>query len=84
MHAVNLSPLYPSLFETADEDTYIEVEKLRSIGWEPEYSNSDALIDTYEWYKNQTEESGSGDKIGNRAPRKQLALRPFKRILQVI
>ena len=80
----NLSPLYPSLFETAEEDTYIGVEKLKQIGWEPRYSNREALIDTYDWYRRQgVDEDGDG-KIGNRAPREQLALRPFKRVLQLV
>lgn len=80
----NLSPLYPSLFETAEEDTHIDVEKLRSIGWEPTYTNREALIDTYGWYRSQGVSADGAEKIGNRAPREQLALRPFKRILQLV
>jgi len=84
LNRFNLSPLYPSLYETADEDTYIEVRKLKQIGWQPEYANHEALIDTYDWYRDQRSEVENTDAIGNRAPRKQLALRPIKRALQLV
>lgn len=50
LNALNLSPLYPWVYETAHEDSYVSVEKLRSLGWEPQYSNKEALVDTYQWY----------------------------------
>lgn len=54
---LNLSPLYPWIYETAHHDSYVSVEKLRDLGWEPEYSNTEALIDTYEWYLDHYEPS---------------------------
>lgn len=50
LNRLNLSPLYPWIYETAHHDSYVSVDKLRELGWEPEYSNTAALIDTYEWY----------------------------------
>jgi len=82
MDHFNLSPLYPSLFETADEDTYIEVGKLKELGWEPAYANHEALTDTYDWYRYQRSEVETTGAIGNRASREQLALRPVKHVLQ--
>nr|WP_199722702.1 NAD(P)-dependent oxidoreductase [Haloplanus aerogenes] len=50
LNELDLSPLYPWVYETAHEDSYVSVEKLRGLGWDPEYSNEEALIDTYHWY----------------------------------
>jgi len=57
LNQLNLSPLYPWVYETAHEDSYVSVEKLCDLGWEPEYSNQEALVDTYEWYLENYEES---------------------------
>lgn len=84
LNLFNLSPLYPSLYETADEDTYLSVEKLRDLGWEPEYSNAEALIDTYDWYRDHYREGDEEGRIGNRSPREQLGLKPIKKVLQLI
>lgn len=62
LSALNLSPLYPWVYETAHEDSYVSVEKLREVGWEPEYSNEEALIDTYRWYLANYEEQA--DEVG--------------------
>jgi nucleoside-diphosphate-sugar epimerase len=50
LNKLDLSPLYPWVYETAHEDSYVSVEKLCDLGWVPEYSNQDALIHTYRWY----------------------------------
>ncbi|WP_049902942.1 NAD-dependent epimerase/dehydratase family protein [Halococcus agarilyticus] len=56
LEKLNLSPLYPWVYETAHEDSYVSVEKLKSLGWEPNYSNKEALVETYEWYLDNYEE----------------------------
>lgn len=80
----NLSPLYPSLYETADEDTYLSVDKLRSLGWEPEYSNAEALMDTYDWYREQYQGGGDDRGVGNRSPRDQRGLKYIKKVFQLV
>lgn len=80
----NLSPLYPSLYETADEDTYLSVEKLRDLGWEPEYSNAEALIDTFDWYREHYRENGEERGVGNRSPRDQRGLKYVKKVFQLV
>lgn len=80
----NLSPLYPSLYETADEDTYLSVEKLRDLGWEPEYSNTEALVDTYDWYREHYRGGGEDRGVGNRSARDQRGLKYVKRVFQLV
>jgi len=80
----NLSPLYPSLYETASEDTYLNVEKLKSIGWEPDYSNREALVDTFEWYRANYVADKSERGVGNRTAPDQKALLLVKKLFQII
>ncbi|ELY61020.1 NAD-dependent epimerase/dehydratase [Natronococcus jeotgali DSM 18795] len=61
---LNLSPLYPWVYETAHEDSYVSVEKLKRLGWEPEYSNREALVETYEWYLENYEPNDEDDDTG--------------------
>jgi nucleoside-diphosphate-sugar epimerase len=86
LRKVGLSPLYPWVYETAHEDSYVSVEKLKDIGWEPEYSNKDALIDTYKWYKQEyikgDRNLGTGDD--HRVAWDQGALKLVKQIFKLI
>ncbi|MBN1433416.1 NAD-dependent epimerase/dehydratase family protein [Candidatus Fermentibacterales bacterium] len=46
-----LSPLYPWVYKTATKDSYVSIEKAeRILGFEPKYSNKQALLRNYEWY----------------------------------
>ena len=54
---LHLSPLYEWVYETADKDHYVSVDKLqRGLDWNPKKSTADVWIDTYKWY---LEEHGS-------------------------
>lgn len=84
LNALNLSPLYPWVYETAHEDSYVSVEKLRGLGWEPEYSNREALTDTYDWYLKHyepVEDAGSHD---HRVAWDQGALRIAKQVFKFL
>ena len=83
LNVLNLSPLYPWVYETAHEDSYVEVEKLRKLGWEPEYSNAEALIDTYEWYLEHYDPDEAGTALDHRAAWDQGALAAVKKVFQV-
>jgi len=74
LNALDLSPLYPWVYETAHEDSYVSVEKLRRLGWEPEYSNREALVDTYEWYRSEFEGSEAEAGLDHRVAWDQGAL----------
>lgn len=82
LNALDLSPLYPWVYETAHEDSYVSVDKLLDLGWEPEYSNREALIDTYDWYRSEFEPSASESGLDHRVAWDQGALRLAKRVFQ--
>jgi dTDP-D-glucose 4,6-dehydratase len=70
------------VYETAHEDSYVSVGKLQDIGWEPEYSNKEALIDTYHWYLENYEESKNKTGKDHRVAWDQGALKVVKWIFQ--
>ncbi len=54
---LGLSPLSQWVYETADRDSFVSIEKLKkAISWQPKYSNSEAIIHAYEWYLKHYEE----------------------------
>ena len=82
--AVNLSPLYKWVYGTADKDSFVSVEKLKTqLGWKPQYSNAQALINSYDWYLNNKPEdvSDAASGVTHRVPWKQGILRVFKKFL---
>lgn len=48
---LKLSPLYQWIYDTADKDSYVSNKKIsQTLNWKPNYSNSQALIKSYQWY----------------------------------
>ena len=76
LNKLNISPLYPWVYETASKDSFVSIEKARKcLGWEPKYSNKDALLRNYEWYiANMHHFQQSITGISHRVPWKQGAL----------
>ena len=76
LNKLNISPLYPWVYETASKDSFVSIEKAqRVLGWEPKFSNKDALLRNYEWYianMHQFQQTSTG--ISHRVPWKQGAL----------
>ncbi len=49
---LKLSPLYRWIYDTADKDSYVSIEKIKKVlRWQPKYSNAEALINAYRWYQ---------------------------------
>ncbi len=80
---LKLSPLYQWVYDTADKDSFVSIDKLTKIlNWHPRYSNSDALIKAYKWYlKNYKEIKSRGPGITHTVGWKQGILGFFKRFL---
>lgn len=79
LEKLRLSPLYPWVYETASKDSFVSIEKAqRALGWQPKYSNKQALIRNYQWYLDnlRTFEGKSG--VSHRVPWSQGALRLAK------
>jgi nucleoside-diphosphate-sugar epimerase len=80
--AVKLSPLYKWVYGTADKDSYVSTEKIETaLGWKPKYSNSEALIRSYDWYLENKVEADSAVGVTHRVAWDQGILKIFKKIL---
>ncbi|PKO19310.1 MAG: epimerase [Chloroflexi bacterium HGW-Chloroflexi-10] len=81
LEVLKLSPLYPWIYETASKDSFVSVEKAqRVLGYQPKYSNKDAMIRNYHWYLANIERLRSETSTGvtHRLPWKQKALKWVK------
>lgn len=74
LEKVKLSPLYPWIYETVTEDSFVSIDRARErLGWQPRYSNRDALVRNYEWYCEHADQLGRAG-VTHRVPWKQGAL----------
>jgi nucleoside-diphosphate-sugar epimerase len=82
LEALKMSPLYKWIYETAAKESFVSIEKAeRVLGYNPQYSNRDALLRNYQWYLDnleRIERAGSGDGVSHRVPWKQGALQLVK------
>jgi nucleoside-diphosphate-sugar epimerase len=76
---LKLSPLYPWVYETAVKDSYVSIEKAeQKLGWQPKYSNKDALIRNYDWYIANLENFEDKSGVSHRVPWSQGVLKLAK------
>ncbi len=74
-----LSPLYKWVYETASKDSFVSIERASNrLGYEPKFSNKDALIRNYEWYLEHLDSFEGSSGVSHRAPWKQGILRIVK------
>lgn len=79
LEKLNLSPLYKWVYETAATDSFVSVEKAqRILGWQPQYSNKDALIRNYIWYIENLEKFQNQSGVSHRVPWSQGILKIAK------
>jgi nucleoside-diphosphate-sugar epimerase len=79
LEALKLSPLYPWIYETASKDSFVSIEKAQQkLGFQPRYSNRDALLRNYEWYLLNKHRLSGGSGLTHRLPWKQSALKLVK------
>jgi nucleoside-diphosphate-sugar epimerase len=72
LEALNLSPLYKWVYETASKDSFVSIEKAeKTIGYKPEYSNKQALIRNYQWYLDNVSKFQGQSGVSHRVPSKQ-------------
>ncbi len=75
LEKLGISPLYKWVYETASKDSFVSIEKAqRMLGWEPKYSNKEALIRNYQWYLDHLDEFQQESGVTHRVPWKQGAL----------
>ena len=79
LEALNLSPLYQWIYETAAKDSYVSIERAESkLGFAPKYSNKDALLRNYQWYLDNQIAIRSASGFSHRSPWNQGILRLAK------
>ena len=79
---LHISPLYKWIYGTADTDSYVSIEKAEKVlGWEPKYSNAQALIRSYQWYLDNKNTIPTGTGVTHRIAWKQGILAFFKKFL---
>jgi nucleoside-diphosphate-sugar epimerase len=79
---LNLSPLYKWIYGTADTDSFVSIEKAQKVlGWNPKFSNADALIRSYQWYLENKHTIQQGTGVTHRIAWKQGILSLFKKFL---
>ncbi len=79
LEAMKLSPLYKWVYETASEDSFVSIEKAeRVLGFDPKYSNKDALVRNYRWYLEHLPEFENASGVSHRVPWKQGILKVAK------
>ncbi len=79
LEALNLSPLYKWVYETASKDSFVSIEKAeKKLGYKPKYSNKEALVRNYKWYIEHFDEFKNNSGVSHRVPWKQGILRIAK------
>lgn len=81
LEKLGVSPLYKWVYETASKDSFVSIEKAKQrLGWSPAYSNKDALLRNFAWYKAHQAQFSQASGISHRVPWKQGALGLAKRV----
>jgi len=72
LELLRLSPLYQWIYETAGKDSAVSIDKAcRQLGFEPAYSNIDALLRNYHWYLANLGSIGAAAGVSHRKPWRQ-------------
>lgn len=51
LERLSLSPLYQWIYETADKESFVSIEKAAvKLGFDPKFSNEEALLRNFDWY----------------------------------
>lgn len=75
----HLSPLYKWVYETANKDSFVAINKAeKTLGFTPKYSNKDALLRNYDWYIANMEFFQNVQGVSHRVPWKQGVLKFIK------
>jgi nucleoside-diphosphate-sugar epimerase len=81
LEQLGVSPLYKWVYETASKDSFVSIEKARGrLGWQPRYSNREALLRNFFWYQEHRDEYLARTGISHRVPWKQGILGLAKRL----
>jgi nucleoside-diphosphate-sugar epimerase len=69
LEALKLSPLYRWIYETADRESVVSIERLQArLGYTPRRSNREALQRNYDWYVAHRDEFRGRSGVSHRVP----------------
>ena len=72
LESLDLSPVYKWVYETAAVDSVVSIERAEEkLGFQPKYSNIDALLRNYQWYLDHFDTISSRPGVSHRAPWRQ-------------
>jgi nucleoside-diphosphate-sugar epimerase len=81
LEKLQLSPLYKWVYETASKDSFVSIERAeKKLGFNPKFSNKDALLRNYNWYLENLHKFQNETGISHRVPWKQGILKIAKLI----
>lgn len=81
LEKLGISPLYKWVYETASEDSFVSTQKAeQELGWQPKYSNQDALLRNFAWYQQNMSAFANASGVSHRVPWKQGVLGIAKRL----
>lgn len=70
LQKLRLSPVYDRLVLKLTADSYVSVDKVRErLGFEPRYSNEEALLRTFEWWRAERARGDPGRRAAGRTSR---------------
>ena len=69
LEALNLSPVYKWVYETAAKDSFVSIERAETqLGFAPRFSNQDALLRNFQWYLDNLAAFENRSGVSHRAP----------------
>ncbi|MBN1230879.1 MAG: NAD(P)-dependent oxidoreductase [Anaerolineales bacterium] len=74
LEMIGVSPIYKWVYETMPEESFVSIEKAeKKLGFDPKFSNKDALLRNYHWYVDNIEALKAKNESGvsHRVPWKQ-------------
>jgi nucleoside-diphosphate-sugar epimerase len=75
LSAVRLSPVYRRLVHKLTADSYVSIERARDrLGFQPRYSNREAILSAYDWWRTNRDTAGRGTGRTSDDPWRQRAL----------
>jgi nucleoside-diphosphate-sugar epimerase len=82
LEAVHLSPLYKWIYETAGKDSFVSIDRIKHrLGFEPEFSNEEALVRNYDWYVANRDRISRTAGVTHRVPWKRGALKLIQLVM---
>ncbi len=69
LERLHLSPIYQWIYETEARESFVSTRRIEDkLGFQPRFSNCEALIRNYDWYAAHREEIRGRTGVSHRVP----------------